>query len=362
LGWILDQLKVTRFCISGSARTDHSNAHANLVSKLENLGWVLSDVQNSDVLISMNHDRTALKEFKRSEKSGKTAILVRVEPEVVFPMQYRAKITSQYYQVITPGAVKDFAGGRFFVGWPYIYLPNPAKPDWSTIGEQDLKDIVKLGATRSYVDWLNRPFLVAQIASNKVSALRSSNYELRRKFASKNSVTTLKTYGSLWNESILVKITYRFKVFAIVLRNGTLPSLRYVYGNLFKKYKTATGSIQNKHEIIRSTKYSLVIENSNEYVSEKLFDAIMGGSVPLYIGPPLKDVGLPTNIAIEIETTDFDLDSVIKNFSTDKIMEVLACGQDFLNSELFFLSWSFEGVNEKLVQEIKLGFESGKHD
>ena len=48
-----------------------------------------------------------------------------------------------------------------------------------------------------------------------------------------------------------------------------------LYGNLFTKYKPIIGVIPNKHSIIQKYKFSLVIENSSDYCSEKLFDAII---------------------------------------------------------------------------------------
>ena len=45
---------------------------------------------------------------------------------------------------------------------------------------------------------------------------------------------------------------------------------------------------------------TLVIENEKTYLSEKLFNALLAGCIPIYIGPELTKFKLPRGIAIEI--------------------------------------------------------------
>jgi hypothetical protein len=42
-----------------------------------------------------------------------------------------------------------------------------------------------------------------------------------------------------------------------------------------------------------------VIENSPDYVSEKLFDVLVHGVVPLYVGPPLEEFGIPSSLVVQ---------------------------------------------------------------
>jgi hypothetical protein len=47
------------------------------------------------------------------------------------------------------------------------------------------------------------------------------------------------------------------------------------------------GKVGNKHEINSKYRISIVIENSLDYVSEKLFDALAAGTYVVYLGPDL---------------------------------------------------------------------------
>jgi hypothetical protein len=61
-----------------------------------------------------------------------------------------------------------------------------------------------------------------------------------------------------------------------------------------------------KLEVIRRYKFYLAFENSNsvDYVSEKMFQALYMGVVPIYMGAPNVDEFLPDPMAA-IKVTDF---------------------------------------------------------
>jgi hypothetical protein len=65
-------------------------------------------------------------------------------------------------------------------------------------------------------------------------------------------------------------------------------------------------------ELLGKTKYSLVIENSANYVSEKLFEAAVTGNVSIYVGPPLELFGIP-KIAIQVQP---NVESICKAIRT----------------------------------------------
>lgn len=67
-----------------------------------------------------------------------------------------------------------------------------------------------------------------------------------------------------------------------------------------------THSPRAKLEVIRRYKFYLAFENSNslDYVSEKMFQALYMGVVPIYMGAPNVDEFLPDPMAA-IKVTDF---------------------------------------------------------
>ena len=50
--------------------------------------------------------------------------------------------------------------------------------------------------------------------------------------------------------------------------------------------------MENKWSVLRNYRYCIVIENSSDFVSEKLFDAVSMGCLPLYVGPNLENFGI----------------------------------------------------------------------
>jgi hypothetical protein len=62
------------------------------------------------------------------------------------------------------------------------------------------------------------------------------------------------------------------------------------------------GSCVNKRETLSGYRFSFCYENSTEYpgyVSEKIFDSIFAGCIPVYMGPPDRDSYLPRDCYID---------------------------------------------------------------
>jgi hypothetical protein len=130
------------------------------------------------------------------------------------------------------------------------------------------------------------------IAANKVSTTLNSNYKLRRRIAKQMSPHEIDVYGGLWNSSLRNRMSHRLAVGLYSIKTGYFPNLIALYGSLFSKYRNYLGELENKHLIIQKYKYSLVIENSSDYCSEKLFDAILNGSILIYIGPKNNQISI----------------------------------------------------------------------
>ena len=120
---------------------------------------------------------------------------------------------------------------------------------------------------------------------------------------------------------------------------------------LFTQFPEVRGVVEDKHSIIRSSKYSLVIENDNFYVSEKIIDALVGGSLPFYIGGNLELVGLSSLVVRQIE----NVDQVIKTISQMSPIEIDQWRQNIhrlVNSAEFMNEWSGETVYQRIASTI----------
>ena len=104
--------------------------------------------------------------------------------------------------------------------------------------------------------------------------------------------------------------------------------------------------------VIQKYKYSLVIENSNDYCSEKLFDAIINGSIPIYIGPKNTEIFLPGNLYYSCTGSVDEIRKILNSVGEKDINDMLGSMKDFLQSKNFTENWSSEKVYGKIAQTI----------
>ena len=191
------------------------------------------------------------------------------------------------------------------------------------------------------------------IAANKVSPTSKSNYRIRRHLAKNLNPKLLYVYGPLWRASIITLIIHRIKVMVYSIRTGYFPNIKEIYGNLFTKYSSFVKEPEDKHKVIREYKYSLVIENSSEYCSEKIFDAMINGSIPIYIGPRNSNVHLPNNLYLWSSGAIDELELLVETFTEKDSADMLKSMKNYFLSDEFSESWQSEKVYEKIAKEIK---------
>jgi len=312
-------------------------------------GIELCDDPHAEVLISVNHNKRAYKQFVRNGGFVKNAILIRLEPDAVYPKQYTKSVESKYGLIISPGSVQK---NRRFFEWPYKYHLNPAKPNELDPNLLDILGKNLASSLFSYENWSKRENLLTMVASNKVSPVRSANYGQRRELARTLPTSVLSVYGTLWTESIRIKSLHRIAVLVSALKQGTFPNLRQVYGNLFVNYTTAKGSIGDKHELLKRSKFSLVIENSNQIITEKIFDSMINGCIPIYIGANLQYSNLPPGVAYQIDGSAEEITKLIQNYSKEEVELKLTRMSEFLMSASFLENWSDSKVFEKIGLEV----------
>jgi hypothetical protein len=137
--------------------------------------------------------------------------------------------------------------------------------------------------------WAPRTQRIVMINSAKFSASSKSNYGLRRK-ASKNLYQAgvgYSLYGSNWKMPLKQEIIKR----SVALRNSLIARERISWGELLSefnyKYPEYRGHVEAKESVLGDAELSLVIENESDWITEKLFDSICCGAVPIFVGPDL---------------------------------------------------------------------------
>ena len=345
--------------INGSIPIDYSfnndgEFNNQFLRALQKSDYQISDLKEADILISINHSNSSYKSFMRFGKTKKQCVLIRIEPYAVFPAQYSKKITDKYGLIISVGYKEIDEGKYYYVGYPYSYLPNPNAQLTKGTSASQIIESEEFEALFTLNNWLSRKIIVSLIASNKVSSTTNSNYGLRRNLAYSFARSALKIYGDLWDANFVKKLDHRFRVAIHAIRNGTLPNPFSVYGSFFRRYKNFIGQIENKQNFVKNSKFSLIVENSTESVSEKLFDALINGSIPIYYGPQLIDMGIPGDkISLDGTKSTKYLEEKIYNISNNEVANYLKEIKKFLRSQSFLEYWTEENVYKKIIEKIQ---------
>ncbi len=317
---------------------------SKLLSILQSSAFEITFNANADYLLSIDHNKLAYKKFIRGGGTPERAFLLRLEPPSVFPAQYREPIESRYGTIFTPGSI--LLKTEDFIGWPYQIHADPNSPTFSTDGIENFVAPSRI----EFGEWCHREIFLAMIAANKVAPTLGQNYAFRRKFAKNLKSSDFHLFGALWNDSFSLKLRHRLAVSYFALRQGTIPSFVSIYGNLLNKYPRSLGSIQDKHLVLKNSKFSLIIENSDTYVSEKLFDSLINGCIPVYFGPKLDRVGISSDLVISYHGSPKNLIQTLSNLSESEIQFKLNAIAKFLCSDSFRNTWFESKVYENIAK------------
>ena len=234
-----------------------------------------------DALIAHKHSKEALREANKFGIPTSRRALVLWEPEVVEKERYQTDILENYGVIFAPSTMwaQKVDGTNF--NWP-----------------QD-----KVEAIESFEKWIIRKQKIAIIQGNKFSARKGELYSLRRKVI-KDLESEIQLFGTNWNRGF----RFDWLHWSMSALNSSIReiSLNSILG-IGRKYQNYFGTVANKHEVFGSYRISLVIENSADFVSEKLFDSVSSGNLVIYVGPNLLDFGLDLPSLVVAEPNKKDI-------------------------------------------------------
>jgi len=238
--------------------------------------------------------------------------LIRQEPKIVRPQNYRADFLSHMNFVIDVGRPPNASISR--VNWPQ---------DWN------LK-ILELSKS-------NSPYRVDKsviINRNLMSFVEGEMYSLRRLLAQRSS--EIDVWGMGWQMPFIKRAIRVIEELMIPLRHGFPVKLSSVRG-WFKSPLSYKGPSEDKLATLSKYKYSIVIENSLDYMSEKLFDCFFAGTFPIYVGPDPREFGIPEFAAIHSKP---NIESVLESINLARRVNL----DEWRSSVLAWLS--SEGVEQ----------------
>jgi len=219
-----------------------------------------------DALIAHKHSKEALREAEKFGIPISRRALVLWEPEVVEKERYQADVLENYGVIFAPSTVWSQKVNGTNFKWP-----------------QD-----KVQPIESFDKWIIREKKIAIIQGNKFSARKGELYSLRRKVI-KDLESEIQLFGTNWNRGFGFDwLHWSMSALNSSIRELSLNSLIGIGG----KYQNYCGTVANKREVFAFYRISLVIENSADFVSEKLFDSISSGNLVIYVGPNLSNFGL----------------------------------------------------------------------
>jgi len=126
--------------------------------------------------------------------------------------------------------------------------------------------------------------------------------------------------------------------------------------SLFDKIqKIGAVEIVSKMETLGRMKFSVCFENFKfpGYITEKIFDCFLAGSIPIYLGAPDISDYVPVNAFIDMRkfSSFDDVNAYIRSLTEDQIVALRDAGQQFLNSS-DYKKFTDEAFSENILHLI----------
>lgn len=163
--------------------------------------------------------------------------------------------------------------------------------------------------------------------SNHEKNLYSKRIDTIRWFE-KNHLSEFDLYGLGWD-------LYEFKGPIFIRAFNRIRILRKFFSPRFPSYK---GKVKSKFETLKKYKFSICYENAQMipgYITEKLFDCLFSGCIPVYWGAPNILDFVPENCFIDRRKykSHEELFEYLKSLSNESILEYQKNIYSFLNGE-----------------------------
>lgn len=221
----------------------------------------LNSNKKFEVLISHNHSKRALKKAKKNRVPISHRVMVLWEPHVVLSKNYSRRILKEYGHVYAPSPLwASRINGKSF-NWP----------------QDKVKEIEGLQ------EWSGRNNRFAIIQGNKFSVIPGEQYSYRRRVLMRLS-DYIDLYGQNWNQGLGRDLWAWIKSAITNFPSGLSINSLFGIGMFQKNYQ---GCSDNKIATYSKYRFAIVIENSVDFISEKLFDAVSAGCLVVYVGPSL---------------------------------------------------------------------------
>lgn len=263
----------------------------DFVKTLEGLGCsIVSERQclQIDGIISNNSSYNILKVAKEFNVNKSKMVCILWEPQIVDPRRFSPRNLQKYGTIFSPSSL-------------WIKGPNVNYFNWPQV------DIKKIDP--NFSGWDKRKNKSVMIAANKYSVNSGELYSLRRSLAVFTALNkSMDLYGYGWNKGFY----YDLKLVIASSLKSKIHTLKVNSITKIGKFQPAyIGPVQDKIKKLQEYRINVVIENSPDYISEKLFDSIASGAITIYVGPELQAFGLPDDIALTVKPNKIEISNMI---------------------------------------------------
>lgn len=271
---------------------------------------------------------------------GSNAALVVFEPRVVNPYEYRSDVLDRFAHVIRISHLQQLNAKT--IDWRQGQIPEHLKP-------RPRRNLEALAV---------KSLTIGMINENKQSLVRGSEYATRVRAIRELSRAgfNISVAGKNWDRPLRWLAFKYIKELQRALRGKAAISLANIifFRSSSKSLERVNflGPVLDAVEYLETVDIALVIENERTYVSEKLFQALFAGAIPIYIGPQLTNFDIP-KVAMEFSGSISDLPEFVLTLTQDEILETLHTGQTWLRSEEAKRFWGVDGSRHALVKVVE---------
>lgn len=308
-----------------------TGSHTSLPNYLSGVNKLSREFIGDDcILVVCDADRESLALQRTLRVPHQKSVLIRSEPRVVCPQNYSQATLRRFDRIFDFG--RTLASTSTTFNWPQNW---PSK----------LPILIELNPRNSS--------RMVMINANKLSLVSGELYSLRRAAL---HLLPVDVFGPAWDSGIIRRLKTLVGEASIAL----LARERITFSSLnwwFAAHQNYLGVAEDKISTMKHYRFALVIENSIEYMSEKLIDAFVAGCIPIYVGPDPVIWGIPEDLVFHSEPST---KSIEKAFSKAKSCDYGAWSlraMKWLNSSEVNANWPANKVFERVLAQLELSQE-----
>lgn len=270
-------------------------------------------------------------------QSRSTSILILEEPPAVKPSLYRKNYLDRFDLVVhlSPWRARKYDS-------PYrIFQP-----------------LILSGRIKNPSKSFRYPVM---ILDHKFSTANTSLYSLRRdllKYLYQRDIPC-DLFGTNWNIPLSFEAQRRWGSIKESVPYVGLSGLREALSGFGRKYPMYKGWVENKNYITSKYSLAIVIENDVDSLSEKIFDCLLSGTVPIYVGPRLEQYTNLAPLCFQVDPDIQAIESKISSISDQEIREKEERIQEHLDVVDWYSDFSPSIISGDIAQAILNFVNSG---